>query len=81
MPMLKPEQLIINKTMKAKELLKNGETAIVIFTDGLNLEIDTRTTSQSGVWRVNKKLSFDKVIILGLTQLEGANSADSTNML
>lgn len=50
--------------MKAKELLKTGETALVIFTDGRNLQINKGgARSASGVWRVDKNLSVDRVIV------------------
>ena len=49
--------------MKAKDILKDDETAIVIFTDGLNLVINDNGTGESGVWRISKNASADKVII------------------
>lgn len=49
--------------MKAQEILENDETAVVIFTDGLNLNISADGMSASGVWRIDKNLSVDKVII------------------
>jgi hypothetical protein len=49
--------------MKAKETLKNNETAIIIFTDGRGLTINEDGTSESGVWIINKNASADKVIV------------------
>lgn len=49
--------------MKAKEVLKGNETAIVIFTDGRGLKINDNGSGISGVWRINKNASPDRVII------------------
>ncbi|HEX9963305.1 MAG TPA: hypothetical protein VGB00_20405 [Pyrinomonadaceae bacterium] len=49
--------------MKATELLKNNETAIMIFTDGRGLKINKDETGKSGVWKINKNISVEKVII------------------
>lgn len=49
--------------MKAKDLLKKNETALAIFTNGLNLELDEGGKSISGVWKINDSLDVDKIII------------------
>ncbi|MCC7449764.1 MAG: HNH endonuclease, partial [Anaerolineae bacterium] len=50
--------------MKAKDLLQDNETAIVIFTDGTHLEINLKNGSgQTGNWVISPKGQFDKVII------------------
>lgn len=49
--------------MKAKQTLRNNESAIMIFTDGRNLTLNENGTSESGVWRINKNLYVDKVIV------------------
>ena len=49
--------------MKAKEIIKNKETAVMIFTDGKNLEINSDGKGKSGVWRINKNASVEKVLI------------------
>ena len=49
--------------MKAKEIVKNSETAIMIFTDGRGLTLNKDGTGKSGVWKINKKNSVEKVII------------------
>jgi hypothetical protein len=49
--------------MKAADILKPNETAILVFTDGRNLVIDPSGTSESGVWVIKKNLSVEKVII------------------
>jgi hypothetical protein len=49
--------------IKARESLKNNETAIIIFTDGRGLEIDDSGSGTSGVWVIGKNAFADKVII------------------
>lgn len=49
--------------MKAKEIINSNETAIMIFTDGRNLNINNDETGTSGVWRINKKTTVDKVVV------------------
>lgn len=50
--------------MKAKDTIKENETAIILFTDGLNLTINKEDgTASSGNWVMEDDLSFDKVII------------------
>lgn len=44
----------MEKRVKAKDILKNNETAVMIFTDGRNLEISENGHSKSGVWVINK---------------------------
>lgn len=49
--------------MKAKDVLKTGETAMMIFTDGRNLTITPDGRGTSGVWRINKNIAPDRVIV------------------
>ncbi len=49
--------------MKAKEMVDLGHTAMMIFTDGRNLIINNDGTGSSGVWRINKNSTPDKVIV------------------
>ena len=49
--------------MKAIDFLKQGETAIVFFTDGRNLIIRSNGTGTSGNWIINPKRRADKIII------------------
>jgi hypothetical protein len=53
----------MERKMKAKEILKNGDTAVMIFTDGRNLKINADGKGESGVWVINRNLDTDKVII------------------
>ncbi len=49
--------------MKAIDFLIPGETAIVVFTDGLNLTIQPDGTGTSGNWIINPHRQADKIII------------------
>ncbi len=49
--------------MKATDLLKKGEVALVISTDGRDLEMDSKGFGQSGQWRMNPNHQVHKVII------------------
>ena len=49
--------------MKALDLLQPGETAIVLFTRGDNLRIQSDGTGESGNWKMNPDCDFNKVII------------------
>jgi hypothetical protein len=49
--------------MKAKNLIDNGETAAVIFTDGRNFRLNDDGTGYSGNWRVRKDVRVDKVVV------------------
>jgi hypothetical protein len=51
------------KRMKATDFLKPGETAIVVFTDGLNLTIEQDGTGTSGNWIMNPSRRPDRIII------------------
>lgn len=59
--------------MKAKEILKNNETAVMIFTDGRNLTINKDGSGKSGVWVINKSLSVEKVIVYFRNKLRNVN--------
>lgn len=59
--------------MKAKEILKNSETAIMIFTDGRGLTINEDGTGESGVWRINKNNLVERVIIYFRNNSKNAN--------
>ena len=57
-------QVVYQKIMKAKDVLGNDETALVLFTDGLNLTINKDDgTASSGNWIMENKITFDRVII------------------
>lgn len=47
----------------ASELLKRGESAIVLFTDGNKLQIHSDGSGQTGNWKVDRTRSFGRVII------------------
>jgi hypothetical protein len=49
--------------MKAIDFLKPGQTAIVVFTEGLNLTIRPDGTGASGNWIINTLRRTDKIII------------------
>lgn len=49
--------------MKAKDLVKPKETAIIIMTDGRGLALKTGGLSTSGVWKIAATIKVDKVII------------------
>jgi hypothetical protein len=49
--------------MKANEIIEDNKTAVMIFTDGLNLEINRDGSGKSGVWVISPKAEVDKVIV------------------
>lgn len=49
--------------MKANDIVKTNETAMMIFTDGRNLTMKEDGTGSSGVWRINRNAAPDKVIV------------------
>lgn len=51
------------ETMRARNTVSIGETALIIFTDGRGLAINEDGTGLSGVWRISKTVSFDRVVI------------------
>jgi|SRR5215203_146203 len=70
--------------MKAKDLLKDNETALAIFTDGRNLKINEGGTSTSGVWRISRNLDVDKIIIYQRNKAKNVNEiyiGDFNNLL
>jgi hypothetical protein len=49
--------------MKAHDYLKQGETALVIFTHGPNFRLGADASGESGEWVINPRRSVDRVII------------------
>lgn len=49
--------------MKAKTLLKPGETALVVFTKGPRFEFRSNGSGETGNWKIDPRRSFSKVII------------------
>jgi hypothetical protein len=49
--------------MKAIELLKKDETAILIRTDGRGFSVDSDGSGSTGVWRIDISRKIQKVII------------------
>ena len=49
--------------LSAYELLKSGERAIVVYTDGLNFTDHGNGTGSTGWWGIGKKQKFDRVIV------------------
>ena len=49
--------------MKARDLIKENESAIVIFTRGHQFHIFDKGRGSTGNWRIGRKREFDKVII------------------
>ncbi len=49
--------------MKARDLLKKGETAIIFFTRGKHVHINPDGTGTTGYWRLNPKRKVKRVII------------------
>lgn len=70
--------------MKAKDLLKNNETVLAVFTDGRNLEINKGGKSLSGVWKISSSLDVDKIIIYRRNKEKAVNEifiGDFNNLL
>jgi len=60
--------------MKAKDAIKENETAVILFTDGLNLKIDKENgTATSGNWVMDNNSSFNKVIIFRKDRVRNQN--------
>jgi len=49
--------------MKARDFLRKGELAIIIFTDGSHFHKDINGDGSTGYWVLNPKREYDKVII------------------
>lgn len=57
----------------ARELLKSGEFAIVIFTDRRDFKRNRDGSGQTGNWVIDPKRTFEKVIIYRRDKLSGKN--------
>lgn len=49
--------------MKARNFVKPNERVVVIFTRGIDLEINSDNTGSTGKWHLNPNHSIDRVII------------------
>ncbi len=49
--------------MKARDLLGENESAIVLFTDGQELHIREDRTGSTSNWKLSRKHDYDKVIV------------------
>jgi hypothetical protein len=49
--------------MKARDLLKNGESAVVLFTRGARFTVKANGSGSSGNWRIGANRNPDKVIV------------------
>lgn len=49
--------------MKAKDLLQKGESAIVIFTDGVHFHRKPNGTGWTGDWAINPNRDAIKVVV------------------
>jgi hypothetical protein len=59
--------------MNAIELIKSGETAMVIFTRGENFVLHDDGTGETGSWKVDPKRSVQKVILYNRDAVTGEN--------
>lgn len=59
--------------MKARDLVDQNESAIVIFTDGTHLHLNADGTGTTGYWVINPGRTVDKVIIYHRRQSSDAN--------
>lgn len=57
----------------ARELLKSGESAIVIFTDGRDFNRNRDGSGQTGNWVIDPKRLFEKVIVYRRDKVFGKN--------
>ena len=48
---------------RARDLLKEGESAVVIFTRGSNFQVHGDGTGVTGYWKVTPQVDVDRVII------------------
>ncbi len=53
---------------RASNLLDPGKFAIVLFTEGQYLTINSDGSGESGKWKMDPDRHFDKVIIYGVTE-------------
>ncbi|MBD2092869.1 HNH endonuclease [Microcoleus sp. FACHB-1515] len=60
--------------MKARNFIKPGEKVIVIFTRGIDLEINSDNTGSTGNWDLNPNHSIDRVIIYRRDDEDNTNS-------
>ena len=59
--------------MRARELLKDGERAVAIFTRGEHFSVDANGGGESGSWVIDPRRQVDKVIIYYRRGSSGAN--------
>ncbi len=64
----------MKKIIRAEEVLEKGQTAVVIFTRGSDLEIydDGSGRGHSGFWKIGLYRKYDKVVIY-LREEDGRN--------
>lgn len=67
--------------MKARDLITQQESAIVIFTDGTHLHMNTDGTGTTGYWVINPERTVDKVIIYHRRQSSDVNDVYIGNYL
>ena len=60
--------------MKAKDLLREREEALVLFTTGVDLDISSDGTGLTGKWKVDPERVPDRIILY--VRPEGSDSAD-----
>jgi hypothetical protein len=63
--------------MKAKDLIRRGESAVAIFTDGTHYKPKSDGTGTTGYWVISARRKVDKVIIY----LRGETSDDNVIFL
>lgn len=49
--------------MKARDFIKQGESILIIFTDGTLFELGNDNTGLTGDWKIDPNRSVDRVII------------------
>jgi hypothetical protein len=59
--------------MRARDLLGPGQTALVIFTDGSNFDIEEGSFGRPGRWRLREGAAAHKVIIYFRNKAKNAN--------
>lgn len=59
--------------MNARDIVKSGESAVLIFTDGRNLCINDDGSGFSGNWRVRRDVSLDKVVVYFRNKFKAIN--------
>ena len=59
--------------MYARDLIKDGQTALVLFTDGSNFDINEGRFDRNGNWNARDKATADKVIIYFRNKVKKVN--------